>query len=68
MPSEILQVLKKSWVAGQRLRITRGTAGEAAGGGNDSGDHGARPPRRGGKPPHHGKPGGPPKGKPRKHT
>ncbi|HQX65877.1 MAG TPA: DEAD/DEAH box helicase, partial [Dokdonella sp.] len=28
MPSEILQLLKKSWVAGQRLRISRGTAGE----------------------------------------
>ncbi len=28
MPSEILALLKKVWVAGQRLRISRGTAGD----------------------------------------
>ena len=45
MPSEILQVLKKSWVAGQRLRITRGTAGEPHSGNDDAGERGPRPPR-----------------------
>ncbi|MEO7012671.1 MAG: DEAD/DEAH box helicase [Dokdonella sp.] len=45
MPSEILQVLKKSWVAGQRLRISRGTAGEPHSGNDDAGERGPRPPR-----------------------
>ncbi len=64
MPSEILQVLKKSWVAGQRLRISRGTAGEPGGSDEGSDDRGQRPPRPA-KPPHYPK-SGPNKGGPRK--
>ena len=45
MPSEILQVLKKSWVAGQRLRITRGTAGEPRPSNDDADERAPRPPR-----------------------
>ncbi|HMM65803.1 MAG TPA: DEAD/DEAH box helicase [Dokdonella sp.] len=63
MPSEILQLLKKSWVAGQRLRISRGTAGEPRG--NDENAE-QRPTRAGAKPAHYPKSGGPNKGKPRK--
>jgi len=37
MPSEILALLKKVWVAGQRLRISRGTTGDAS-------DRSPRPP------------------------
>lgn len=64
MPSEILQLLKKSWVAGQRLRISRGTAGEPRSGDDDAGEQGNRPPRPG-KPSYPGK-SGPNKGRPRK--
>ncbi|MGB0133194.1 DEAD/DEAH box helicase [Dokdonella sp.] len=66
MPSEVLQILKKSWVAGQRLRITRGTAGEPRSNDDDSNDRGSRPPRAGGKPPQHSRIGGAHKGKPGK--
>ncbi|HPG94608.1 MAG TPA: DEAD/DEAH box helicase, partial [Dokdonella sp.] len=65
MPSEILQILKKSWVAGQRLRITRGTAGEPRGSNDDSAERGPRPPRAG-KPAAQYPSSGPNKGKPRK--
>jgi ATP-dependent RNA helicase DeaD len=50
MPSEILQLLKKSWVAGQRLRISRGTAGEPHSGKEESGSQDKRPPRSFDKP------------------
>ncbi|OJY93736.1 MAG: ATP-dependent RNA helicase [Lysobacterales bacterium 63-13] len=65
MPSEILQLLKKSWVAGQRLRISRGTAGEPHAGSDDSSERGARPPRAA-KPAARYPSSGPQKGKPRK--
>ena len=65
MPSEILQLLKKSWVAGQRLRISRGTAGEPHAGNDDSSERGARPPRAA-KPAARYPSSGPQKGKPRK--
>jgi ATP-dependent RNA helicase DeaD len=64
MPSEVLQILKKSWVAGQRLRITRGTAGEPRGKDDDSSDRGPRPSFPGSKPPpKHSRIGPPHKGK-----
>ncbi|ANB17402.1 DEAD/DEAH box helicase [Dokdonella koreensis] len=48
MPSELLSHLKKVWVSGQRLRISRVKGG---GGGGGSGDEeGSRPPRRSGPP------------------
>jgi ATP-dependent RNA helicase DeaD len=65
MPSEILGMLKKTWVAGQRLRISRGTAGEPRGAGDDAPEGNARPPRAGGKP-SYPRPGGSGKPKPRK--
>ena len=65
MPSEILQLLKKSWVAGQRLRISRGTAGEPHAGNDDSSERGSRPPRAA-KPAARYPSSGPQKGKPRK--
>ncbi len=65
MPSEILQVLKKSWVAGQRLRITRGTAGEPRGSDDESAEPSKRPPRPASKPPQYPS-SGPNKGRPRK--
>ncbi len=65
MPSEILPLLKKSWVAGQRLRISRGTAGEPHAGNDDSSERGARPPRAA-KPAARYPSSGPQKGKPRK--
>jgi ATP-dependent RNA helicase DeaD len=53
MPSEILQHLKKAWVAGQRLRITRGSVGEAHGERVDSAsERSPRPPPTGAKPKH----------------
>lgn len=66
MPSEILQVLKKSWVAGQRLRITRGTAGEPRGSEDDFAEQNKRPPRPASKPPQYPS-SGPNKGRPRKY-
>ncbi len=65
MPSEILQVLKKSWVAGQRLRISRGTAGEPRGNDDDSSEQTSRPPRPAAKPAQYPS-SGPNKGRPRK--
>ncbi|SFN15162.1 DEAD/DEAH box helicase [Dokdonella immobilis] len=66
MPSEILQHLKKAWVAGQRLRISRGTAGEPHGERDDAaGERGPRPPRAGAKPKHFAR-GGSGHDKPRK--
>ena len=53
MPPEILQHLKKAWVAGQRLRISRGTAGEPHGERDEAaGERGPRSPRTGNKPKH----------------
>ncbi|MEZ5461554.1 DEAD/DEAH box helicase [Dokdonella sp.] len=64
MPSEVLQILKKSWVAGQRLRITRGTAGEPRAKEEDASDRGPRPSFPGSKPtPKHSRIGPPHKGK-----
>ena len=40
MPSEILGLLKKVWVAGQRLRLSRGTAGEPRAAGDDASEAG----------------------------
>ena len=66
MPAEILQLLKKSWVAGQRLRISRGTAGEPRSENDEpSGNRGPRPPRAGDTAPRYPS-SGPNKGKPRK--
>ena len=66
MPSEILQHLKKAWVAGQRLRITRGTAGEPRSEGGDGADaRGPRPPGAAAKPPRYPS-SGPTRSKPRK--
>jgi len=65
MPSEILQLLKKSWVAGQRLRISRGTAGEPHAVNDESSERSARPPRPA-KPMAQYPSSGPNKGKPRK--
>ena len=64
MPSEILQLLKKSWVAGQRLRISRGTAGEPGGNDEAADGRGPRPPRAN-KPAQYPK-SGPNKGRPHK--
>jgi ATP-dependent RNA helicase DeaD len=58
MPPEILALLKKTWVAGQRLRISRGTAGDP----NDSAeshDSGSRPARSKPSYPRSGAPGKP---------
>ena len=65
MPSEILQLLKKSWVAGQRLRISRGTDGEPHAVNDESSERSARPPRPA-KPMAQYPSSGPNKGKPRK--
>ncbi len=56
MPSEILTLLKKVWVAGQRLRISKGTAGEPRGAADDAGEAGAPP--RAPRPPRADKPAG----------
>ena len=59
MPPEILQHLKKAWVAGQRLRISRGTAGEPHGERDEAtGQRGPRAPRTGAKPKHFARSGG----------
>jgi ATP-dependent RNA helicase DeaD len=58
MPTEILQLLKKSWVAGQRLRMSKFTEGSPSARSKDAADERPRSPRPGSKPPHKGKPGG----------
>ncbi|TAH46446.1 MAG: DEAD/DEAH box helicase [Gammaproteobacteria bacterium] len=58
MPSEVLQILKKSWVAGQRLRMSKLAEGAPSSRSKEPSDERPRSPRPGGKPPHKGKPGG----------
>ena len=58
MPTEILQLLKKSWGAGQRLRMSKFTEGSPSARSKDAADERPRSPRPGSKPPHKGKPGG----------
>jgi len=59
MPPEVLEHLKKVWVAGQMLRMRRADAGETS-------DDGHAPPRRFGKPGPRPARKGNPAGKPRR--
>ncbi len=56
MPSEILGHLKKVWVAGQRLRMARASADDAAGRAAPRAPSGDRPERSFDRAPKHGKP------------